>query len=238
MSTLSNPARFARNAIGGSMIGTGLLMLGASLASPAIKTNEAAQIAVIAQHPARYYLFTILILGSSMLLIPALIGLMRMTAERSPVLSNLGGALSLFGALVATGDSMSQLVIWQMGARGADRAQMAALLHRFDNVAGASLVFTVGGLAVLVGIVLLAIALVRSHAAPAWAAVGVVAATLLNIAGLSGAGAGVLILSSVVLLATLGWIGRLVLAGGSETDAAFRVPAAWAPRSERAPTSP
>jgi hypothetical protein len=238
MSTLSDPSRFTRNAIGASMIGTGVLMLGASIAAPAIKSGEAAQIAVIAQHPARYYLFTILILASSMLLVPALIGLMRMSAERSPVLSNLGGALSLFGALVAIGDSMSQLVIWQMGARGADRAQMAALLHRFDNVAGASLVFSIGGLAVLLGIVLLAIALVRSHAAPAWASAGLVAGTVLNIAGLSSGSVGVLILSSLVLVATLGWIGVQVLAGDPAAGAAFRVPPAWASRSERAPTAP
>jgi hypothetical protein len=213
MSTLSDPARFARTALGGSMIGAAVLMLGASLAWPAIKSDEAAQLTVIAQHPSRYYLCTILILGSSMLLVPALLGLMRMSAERSPVLSNLGGALSLLGALVAVGDSASQLVIWQMGARGADRAQMAALLHRFDNVAGSSLVFTVGGLALIVGIVLISIALYRARAVPAWASVGLTAGTVLNIVGFTAGSTGVLIASSVVLLASLGWIGWQVLAG-------------------------
>jgi hypothetical protein len=232
MSTLSDPVRFARTAIGGSMIGTGLLMLGGSLASPAIKSNEAAQIAVIAAHPTRYYLFTVLILGSSMLLVPALIGLMRMSAAGSPRLSNIGGALSLLGALIAVGDSMSQLVIWQMGARGADRAQMAALLHRFDNTAGASLVFSIGGLAIVVGIVLLSIALYRAHAVPAWTCVGLVAGTVLNLVGFAAASLGVLILSSVVLLAALGWIGWSVLTGGPEADA--RVAPAW---PERAPSS-
>ena len=167
MSILSDPARFARTAIGGSMIGSAALLLGASLAWPAIKSNEAAQIAVISQHPGRYYLCTILILASSMLLVPALIGLMRMGAERSPVLSNLGGTLSVLGALIAIGDSASQLVIWQMGARGADRAQMAALLHRFDDVAGSSIVFSIGGLAIVVGVVLLSMALYRSRTVPA-----------------------------------------------------------------------
>jgi hypothetical protein len=237
MSTLADPARFARTAIGGSMIGSGLLMLGASLASPAIKSNEAAQIAVIAAHPTRYYLFTILLLGSSMLLVPAIIGLMRMSAEASPRLSNIGGTLSLLGALIAVGDSMSQLVIWQMGGRGADRTQMAALLHRFDNAAGASLVFSIGGLAIVVGIVLLSIALYRAQAAPAWASVGLVAGMVLNIAGFTAASVGVLILSSVVLLAALGWIGWSLLSGGT-AGAEVRVAPAWPSRSERAPTSP
>jgi hypothetical protein len=232
MSTLSDPVRFARTAVGGSMIGAGLLMLGASLAAPAIKSTEAAQIAVIAGHPTRYYLFTILILGSSMLLVPALIGLMRMSAAGSPRLSNIGGALSLFGALIAVGDSTSQLVIWQMGAGGADRAQMAALLHRFDNVAGASIVFSIGGLAVVLGIVLLSIALYRAQAVPAWACVGLVAGTVLNVVGFSAASLSVLIFSSVVLLAAFGWIGWLVLTGGPEADAL--VAPAW---PERAPSS-
>jgi hypothetical protein len=237
MSTLSDPARFARTAIGGSMIGSAALMLGASLGWPAIKSSEAAQIAVIAQHPGRYYLCTILILASSMLLVPALIGLMRMSAERSPVLSNLGGTLSVLGALIAVGDSASQLVIWQMGSRGADRAQMAALLHRFDNVAGSSIVFGIGGLAIVLGVVMLSIALYRSRAVPAWASVGLAAGTVLNIVGFGAASVGLLIVSSVVLLAALGWIGRLVLAGDA-ADAEVRVPRAWPSRSERAPTSP
>lgn len=219
MSTLSDPARFVRTAFGGSMIGAAVLMLGASLAWPTIKSDEAAQLAVIAQHPARYYLCTILILGSSMLLVPALIGLMRMSAGRSPRLAHAGGILSLLGALIAVGDSASQLVIWQMAARGADRAQMAALLHRFDNVAGASAVFSVGGLAVVVGMVLLSIALYRSRAVPAWTTAGLVAGTVLNVAGFAASSVGVLIVSSVVLLAALGWIGRLVLAGDSRAPA-------------------
>lgn len=237
MSTLSDPVRFARTAIGGSMIGTAVLMLGASLASPAIKSHEAAQIAVIAQHPTRYYLFTILILVSSMLLVPAIIGLMRMSADGSPRLANIGGTLSLLGALIAVGDSTSQLVIWQMGARGADRAQMAALLHRYDNVAGSTLVFSIGGLAIVVGIVLLSIALYRAQAAPAWASIGLVAGTVLNIAGFSAGSAGVLILSSVVLLAAFGWIGRSLLTGHS-AGSEDRVAPAWPSRSERAPMSP
>ncbi len=221
MSTLSDPDRFTRVALAASMIGAGVLMIASAIVMPAIKSDEAAQIAVIAQHPARYYLFTILILGSSMLLVPALIGLMRLGAERSRRLANIGGTLSVFGALVAVGDSMSQLVVWQMGARGADRAQMAALLHRFDNVAGASLVFALGGLAVVIGIALLAIALYRSRTAPAWAAAALPVGTVLNIAGFSAGSTGVLILSGVVLLAGLGWIARAIL--GRDAQGSFEL---------------
>jgi hypothetical protein len=227
MSTLSDPARFNRTVLGGSMIGAALTMLGASLVWPAIKSDEAAQLAVIAQHPARYYLCTILILASSMLLVPAIIGLMRMSAERSPRLTNIGGTLSILGALIAVGDSASQLVIWQM----------AALLHRFDNVAGSSIVFSIGGLSIVIGMVLLSIALYRSQTVPAWAAGGVLAGTVLNIVGFMAGSVGILIVSSVVLLVSLGWIGLRLLSGDPD-EAEVRVPRPWASRSQRAPTSP
>ena len=213
MSTLADPGRFARVMFGGSMIGAALFMLGSSLAWPPIKSDDAAQLAVIAQHPTRFYLCTILILVSSMLFVPALIGLMRRSAERSPRLANLGGALSVLGALVAVGDSTTQLVIWQMVGRGADRSQMAALLHRYDNATGASIVFNVGGIAIVVGIALLSIALYRSRAVPAWAAIGLVAGTVLNIVGFSASSVGILIVSSVILLVSLGWIGLKELRG-------------------------
>ncbi|HKN95213.1 MAG TPA: DUF4386 family protein [Thermoleophilaceae bacterium] len=217
MSTLSDPTRFTRTALGGSMIGSGVLGLAAAVVWPAMKSDDAAQLAVIAQHPSRFYLCTILILASSMLLVPALIGLMRLSAERSPRLTNIGGTLSIFGALVAVGDSMTQLVTWQMVGHGADRAQMAALLHRFDNVAGATLVFSLGGIAIVVGMVLLSLALYRSRAVPAWAVAGLVAGTLVEMVGFMAPSVGVLIVGSVVMLVPLCWIGWRTLA--SETPA-------------------
>jgi hypothetical protein len=198
------------------MIGAGVLMLASALFWPPIKSNEAAQLAVIAGHPARYYLSTVLILGGSMLLVPALIYLMAMAQDRSPKLAHIGGSLSVVGALVAVGDPASQLVVWQMAARGADRAQMAAALNRFENTAGSSLIFTIGGFGIVVGVVLLAVALYRARAVPVWSAAGLVAGTWLNVIGFSAGSTGVLIISSALLLGSLGWIGWQVLTGSAD----------------------
>jgi membrane-bound ClpP family serine protease len=92
---------------------------------------------------------------------------------------------------------------------------MAALLHRFDNVAGASVVFSLGGIAIVVGMVLLSLALYRSRAVPAWAAAGLVAGTLVEMAGFMAPSVGVLIVGSVVMLVPLCWIGWRVLADES-----------------------
>jgi hypothetical protein len=48
---------------------------------------------------------------------------------------------------------------------------MAALMDRFEQAPGAVVVFGPGGLAYVVGTVLLTVALLRSHSVAAWVAV-------------------------------------------------------------------
>ena len=114
--------------------------------------------------------------------------------------------------MIAIGDATVELMYWQMGAPGADRGQMTALADRYESAAGSSLLFTIGGLALIVGLVLLAIALRRSRTAPSWAAVGIVVGALVNIAGFSENSNAVLVASNVLLLAALGRIGWLLVA--------------------------
>src|SRR5689334_9286780 len=176
--------------------------------SPAIKSDEAAQIAVIAQHPARYYAFAVFTFAGIALMVPAILGLMHLTRDRAPGWGNWGGSLALVGTIIAAGDAATQWLVWQMGAAGADQAQMAALLHRYDS----SVPFTIGGLAIVVGVVMLSVGLYRARAVPAWTAAGFVAGIVLNIVGFTASSVGVLIVSSVILLAALGTIGWRILA--------------------------
>jgi hypothetical protein len=194
-----------------SMIAGPLFLVASALVSPQLKSDEGAQLAVIAAHPTRWYWFTLLLLIGSILLVPALLGIAASLHERSPRLANLGGLLAVLGSLVAIGDVMTQFVSWQMVAAGADRAQMAALLHRFDNAAGVGVVFNVGGLAVVTGVILLTVGLIRTQIAPAWAAVGLSVATLLNVVAFSSASAAGVAASWIVLLAAMGYIGRTAL---------------------------
>jgi hypothetical protein len=219
---------FSRTAVGIGLIGAPLLTLVSSIASPAIKSDNADQLAVIAQHPDRYYLFSIFAFAGIALLIPAILGLMQMTSERAPRWGNVGGALSLVGVVVAAGDALSQLIIWQMAAPGADRAQMVALLKRYDEAAGSTLPFTIGGLALLAGCVMLAIGLRRARAVPVWVAVGFPVGIFMNIAGFTGASVALLVASSVVLLASLGWVGWRMLTTAGYSRAFASGPArAW-----------
>jgi hypothetical protein len=187
-----------------SLVIAPLFALASSAVAPAFKSSEGAQLAVIAAHPDRWYWFTVLLLISSILLVPALLYITRLAGGR---LGAIGGALSVFGAVIAVGDVMSQFTLWQMTGPHADRTQMTALLDRLDNAFGASIVYTIGGLAVLVGVVLLTIGLIRGRRAPTWAAVGLPVACVVNIAGFEAAGNAVVAASWALLLLSMGAIG-------------------------------
>jgi hypothetical protein len=165
-------------------------------------------------------------------LVPALLGVAALVHERAPRLGGLGGGLAVLGAVIAVGDVMSQLVTWQMADSSADRVQMAALLKRVDSAPGAGVVFGVGGLALLAGTVLLAIGLIRGRLAPAWSAVGLPLAVVLNVAAFGAASNALVAVSWAVLLVAMAPIARTVLTGASR-----HAPRAAAPMGQVADTS-
>jgi hypothetical protein len=65
-----------RKAAGASLILAPLLGLVAVCAWPPLRANDRAQIAAIAVHPGRWYVFSLFILLSSYLLVPAVLALM------------------------------------------------------------------------------------------------------------------------------------------------------------------
>jgi hypothetical protein len=193
-----------------SLVLAPLFSLASALVAPALKTDEGAQLAVIAAHPDRWYWFTILLLAGGLLLVPALLGIAIVVRERSPRLGEIGGWLAILGALIAIGDVMSQLTLWQMVTPGADRAQMTALLVRTDDAAGVANVYTVGGLAILIGTVLLTIGLIRSRVVPAWAALALTAAVVVNLVGFTVASDAIVGISWVILLAAMLPVARVL----------------------------
>ena len=199
-----------RTVVALSLVLAPLFALASSLVAPAFESSEGAQLDVIAAHPTRWYWFTLLLLVSSLLLVPALLGIAALVHERSPLLGDIGGGLAVLGALIAIGDVMSQFTSWQMAS--GNHAQMTALLERVDNAAGVSIVYTVGGLSVLIGTLLLTIGLIRGHTAPVWAALGLTLAVVVNIAGFSAASGAVVAVSWVLLLVAMGTIGKVALA--------------------------
>jgi hypothetical protein len=175
-----------------------------SAIAPPFKSDTREQVAVIAAHPDRWYWFTLLLLVGSILLVPALLWIAELVRSRSSLLADIGGALAVLGAVIAVGDVMTQFVSWQMVSGHADLTQMAAALDRFDNAAGASLVFSVGGLSILIGCVLLSIGLIRNQLAPAWAAAGLTLAVLANVVAFSASSNDGVLASWILLLVSMG----------------------------------
>lgn len=184
-----------------SLVLAPLVYLLSTLVAPPLESNEASQLAQMAAHPDRTYLFALLTVIGSMLLLPAVLGITRLVGEDVPWPGYIGAGLTGLGVLIAIGDSFGLLWNWQMSAPETDRTQMAALLHRFDNTSGIALVFTIGGLALVAGCVLLGIALWRSDAVPHFAAVALPAGTIANIAGFSSNSRLLLDISALILLA-------------------------------------
>ena len=199
-----------RTAAVASLITAPLLGLVAACAWPPLRTGDRAQIAAIAAQPGRWYIFSLFILLSSIMLVPAVLALMRLLGHSRPVWALTAGSLAQLGILIGIGDAATQLMVWQMGAPGASLGQMAALATRYNAAPGTALIFMIGGLASLCGTLLLAAGLWRAHAVPAWTAIAVPAATIASIAGLSANSIPITMVSYALLLAAFGRIAVIV----------------------------
>lgn len=190
-----------------AMIAAGLLHLLGGLLSPGLRSSTSAQLAVVAAHPTRWYWYTMLIVIGSVVAIPAVIGLLQLGMASMRRVGAVGGSLVALGLVASVVDSANQLWQWQMVQHGADRAQMAALAHRFDNATGSSLPFAVCGIGLLVGTVLLTTALVRNAEVPTVAALAFGVAVFANIGGFAANSVPAVTASFALLLLAFGWIG-------------------------------
>ena len=214
----------ARTVTGWSLILAPLTGMGAAVALPALRDSRSAEISAIARHQDRFYLYALGILLSSYLFVPAFFGIMNLLREQAPRWAYLAGGLAQVGMLVAIGDAATELMYWQMGAPAADHSQMAALADRYESANGSGMVYTVGGLAVVAGTLLVSVALWRTRVVPRWAAVGITAGVGANIVGFGMASQPVLVASYVVTLAACARIAAVVLGTRSTQTAANGLP--------------
>jgi hypothetical protein len=193
----------SRRPLAVALVASPLLALAAEAVSPPLKAAAAEQLRVIAAQPDRWFAYTLLLTLSIVLLVPATLAVMRVVRASSPRLAFVGGVLLGYGAIIGTGDSMSQLVTWQMASPAADPGQMAALQDRFDNAGGAALFFGPGGLAFLVGTVALAVALVRCPSVGRWVGIAFAVGNLGQLAGFTVSSVWVIAVGAAVELIAL-----------------------------------
>jgi hypothetical protein len=200
--------RVRRLTAGISLIASPLLLVAGFMVMPAPVSDSAAALRIIAAYSTRWYLFGLLELLSYVLLVPATLGLVHLAERRSPAWANLGGALTLLGAITAVAD----VRLWvfaqqQMAASTVDRPQMVGLIHRLDGAMSTSLPFVLGSLALLAGTVILAVGLYRARAVPGGICAVLIAGVIGNFAAWAAGNQPGLISTSLLLLIGYAWIG-------------------------------
>jgi hypothetical protein len=218
--TTSYPSRRAASA---ALAATPLLWLLAAVALPGLRASADEQLALVAAHQQRWYAYCLLLIAGSMLFVPAVLGLARLARPAARRLTALASGLLVFSSLVATADAVSELYLLQMVRGGADQAQMAALLERWDGAPGVAVVFAPGGLGWIVGAVLMAAALARVAAVPTWAAVALGGSLIVQVAGFMAYSVVTIGVGAAVALVAVVPLARLL------QDAGLGVPAQPAP---------
>jgi hypothetical protein len=224
MLNISDAHHFRKVVCGACMIVAPLVLLVSSIVGPTTSsTKEASILRAIAGQQDRFYISTVLVIVGVMLLVPAVLGLMHMLRERRAAYGHIGGSLTLVGAMTFMLFGGVSLVEWQMVRGGADRAQMVALLHRFDHTAGTQ-VFLFLSLAFLVGMIILAVGLSLAHAVH-WSTSGalVIGVVVLQVGIISNVSA-LFIVATAILLVPFATIGYRVL---TETDEEWETTPEW-----------
>jgi len=142
-----------------------MFLLLSSLALPLLASEPGDQIGLASAQHDRYYAFVLFGIVGSIFMLPAMLAIMETVRASHRRLGVIGGGLALFGSTLSLVDWGGELVKWQTGAPGADRAQMVALVARFDEAPGAAVLLQLSGLTFLTGIVVLAVGLHRGHIA-------------------------------------------------------------------------
>ena len=207
---LSDAHHFRKMLAGACMVLAPLFLLVATIVHPETKTDEAAQLAVIADNLDAWLVAHLFALVAIALSVPAVLGLMHMLREREVSLGHVGGGLAMIGLLAYVGIvAIEGFVGWQMGEVG-DSAAMVALLASIYDSAGIVIPFFVMSLGFAVGMVCLAFGLYRARAVQSWMAICLAVGAVLVAIGTMAAVNWIGFVAAAFLVVGFGSIGRMV----------------------------
>src|SRR5436190_19858918 len=125
--------------------------------------------------------------------------------SRGVTLGQVGGVLISLGALVGTGWYAFGVVEYEMvNHTGLDRAALATFLHKADSTNTILPLVIMFGVGLVIGLVLVGVATIRTRIVPVWAGVLIIISGPLSFFSNGKAGG---IISGVVLLVGLGALG-------------------------------
>jgi hypothetical protein len=155
-----------------------------------------------------------LALVTVVLLLPAVLGLVHLTRPGRMLLAHVGGALAVIGLVALAALVGTEFVLWQ-AAKNPDTAAMTTLVDQTLQSSGFIPLY-VAFLGVPIGFVILAAVLFLTRTAPAWTAVAIGIAPVIQFANEFAVGPKwINIAAAALILLGLGTIGSQLL---TETD--------------------
>ena len=207
---IAKTEKFRRWVAGVSLIGFAAALVAQDLVGPRTPSDAAGRYAAVAADRGGMVATSVLLLVSSLFLVPAVFGLLHLLRERGVTLGHVGGALAIVGALGHVAVMTYQLALVEM-TRVGDRDAMVALIDRLDSSPVVGVLVFPMILAFALGLLVLAIALWRARIVQGWAAALVVAAVALDIGAPDGAPASVSIAKQLLAFAAFAYVGLRIL---------------------------
>ena len=219
MLKINDANNFRRTVAGLCLIAAPLLLGVALLVGP--DQGEAGLVETIAGNPAGVEVESLLIIFSSVLFVPALMGILDVVRNRSVALVHIGVGLMLIGVIGHAVWAGFQFVLLMLVQSDIERAQLiAALEGGGPPTAGFVVVLVMFLVGFFLGMLVLAAGLWRSRIVPKWVPLGLVLIAVSDFVPVPGGpvvGAVVSFLANILLVACFGAIGVKLLTM-SDTD--------------------
>jgi hypothetical protein len=184
MLNFSDSRSFGRSLSAISLVATPLILFLGALIGPDLGDNTGEELTKISDNEATYIIGGLLFLIAPLVLIPGMVGTIRLMRRRRVTLGQVGAALILIGGLSTIAFYGYGLVEYVAATEsGLDHAQMAKLFDAAEDTALNVPFIVLFFIGLIVGSVLLGVALWRSRVVPIWSPIALVVSTVINFGG-------------------------------------------------------
>jgi hypothetical protein len=160
--------KFRRRAAGACLILAPLTLAAAQFIHPG--QGEDGMVQSVAENAGRVELASLLTVLSSVIFIPAFVGILRLMRDRGSVLGHLGASLAIAGVIGHAVVAGSELILVWLVRTWTDLDQLAALVNAGPQGAAFSVIMLMFIVGFFVGLLLLAAGLLRARTVPWWVA--------------------------------------------------------------------
>jgi hypothetical protein len=183
MLNLKHPDTFRRRVAGLALIGATVTLLASEVLGPRGAGGNAELLDAVAGDRSGFVVSTLLLLISTILFIPAVMGVLHLVRDRAPVIGHVAGVAGVLGALGHMTYVVYALFVAEMVDAG-PRPQMVALLDDLDR--GLAVVVLPLILSFALAVLCMGIALYRARVAPRWVMLACIAAVVVELGAPGG----------------------------------------------------